>query len=210
MKMAMVRQITFDEAHPWILKKHYAKRIPNIQYAFGLYEGAILVGVCTFGIPASPSLCRGVCGDEYKDKVLELNRLCIDSPNKNSASILVSGSLKIIPSRKIIVSYADTSMGHVGYVYQATNFIYTGLSAKRSDPKTYNNKHSRHNKDRLCDGAEKVDRPQKHRYIYFIGSKKWKKMMQRDKLKYTAKPYPKGDTKRYEAEYQPETQMLLI
>jgi hypothetical protein len=205
----MVKQITFDEAHPWVLKKHYARRIPNIKYAYGLYEEGCLVGVCTYGIPPSPSLCVGVCGKEFRNNVLELNRVCVDSDRPNACSVLVSGSLKMLPKETIVVSYADTSMGHIGYIYQATNFIYTGLSKKRSDPRIYDNKHSRHNKDRICDGAEKVDRPQKHRYIYFIGSKKWKKMMQRDKMKYPAKPYPKGDTQRYEADYQPETQMLL-
>ena len=35
----------------WLLYKHYAKRIPSIEYSFGLYDGSILVGVCTFGCP---------------------------------------------------------------------------------------------------------------------------------------------------------------
>ena len=37
--------------------------------------------------------------------------------------------IKATRKPKIVVSYADTSKGHVGYVYQATNFIYTGMSA---------------------------------------------------------------------------------
>jgi len=35
----------------------------------------------------------------------------------------------------VVVSYADTSQNHHGYIYQATNWIYTGLSAKRPDYK---------------------------------------------------------------------------
>ena len=41
----------------------------------------------------------------------------------------------MITKPKVIVSYADTSLGHHGYIYQATNWIYTGLSAKRKDYK---------------------------------------------------------------------------
>ena len=37
------------EVEPWLLKKHYAKRIPQIMYSFGLYKGIELVGVATYG-----------------------------------------------------------------------------------------------------------------------------------------------------------------
>ena len=30
-----VQQIKSEETYQWLLKKHYAKRIPNIVYAFG-------------------------------------------------------------------------------------------------------------------------------------------------------------------------------
>jgi len=128
-----VLPIKSEETHPWLLQKHYAKRIPQIMYAFGLYEESILVGICTFGIPASPALCMGICGKEYSDKVLELNRVCLLDNGKNQASYLVSNSIKLLPKPSIVVSYADTEHGHVGYVYQATNFLYTGLSANRVD-----------------------------------------------------------------------------
>ena len=51
--------------HEWLLKKHYAKRLPSISYAFGLYDELILVGVLTIGKPASPFLCDGVCGKHF-------------------------------------------------------------------------------------------------------------------------------------------------
>ena len=50
-----VLRIKPEESYPWLLEKHYAKRIPQIMYAFGLYEdGKGLIGVVTYGIPASP------------------------------------------------------------------------------------------------------------------------------------------------------------
>ena len=72
-----VMQIKNQETYPWLLEKHYAKRIPQIMFAFGLYDEDKLKGVVTYGIPASPALCMGICGKEYSDKVLELNRLCL-------------------------------------------------------------------------------------------------------------------------------------
>jgi hypothetical protein len=117
-----------NQTYDWLLNVHYAKRIPQIMKAFGLYDGDALIGVVTYGIPASPSLCMGICGKEYSDKVLELNRLCLMNNDKNQASMLVSGSIKLLPKPTIVVSYADNAQGHVGYVYQATNFLYTGLT----------------------------------------------------------------------------------
>ena len=120
----IVLPIKNEEAYPWLLKKHYAKRLPMIIYAFGLYENSELIGVCTYGLPASPTLCTGICGKEFSSNVIELNRLCLQNNLKNQASFLVANSIKLLPKPSIVVSFADASQGHVGYVYQATNFIY--------------------------------------------------------------------------------------
>ena len=76
----------------WLLHKHYAKRIPSISYAFGLFNEN-LIGICTFGSPPSRALCVGVCGKENAEKVLELNRLCVNEDlEKNVLSYFVSSS----------------------------------------------------------------------------------------------------------------------
>ena len=127
-KTVSVQQIKPQETYEWFLKKHYAKRIPPITYAFGLFDKTNLMGVITYGSPPSRSLCVGLCGEKYSDIVLELNRLCLQDNNNNEASFIISHSLRLLPKPKIVVSYADTSMGHVGYVYQATNFIICRIS----------------------------------------------------------------------------------
>ena len=58
-----------------IKRNHYLKRLPPISFAFSLYDKLELKGVCTFGVPAGKDLCVGLCGEQYKDEVLELNRL---------------------------------------------------------------------------------------------------------------------------------------
>jgi len=196
--------------YEWLLKKHYAHRIPSISYAFGLYDiDNILRGVCTFGLPASPELCL-TCGIEYKDKTLELNRLCVEQGDKNITSFLVSKSLSLINKPCLIVSYADTAQGHHGYIYQATNWIYTGLSKEQYDLKIKgSNKHSRHVYDNPNLETERVKRSAKHRYFYFLGSKTQIKEM-KSKFKYVVLPYPKGENKRYDASYQTTNQETLF
>ncbi len=201
----IVLPIKSEETYSWLLQKHYAKRIPQIMYAFGLYEESTLVGVVTYGIPASPSLCMGICGKEWSDKVLELNRLCLQDNTKNQSSFLVSNSIKLLPKPTIVVSYADQAQGHVGYVYQATNFLYTGSTKERTDMGGRDGKHSRHNKD----PSIRVFRSSKNRYVYFHGDKKQKKLM-RNLLKYEVLPYPKGDTKKYDSGGVVESQRLLF
>jgi hypothetical protein len=120
----------------------------------------------------------------------------------------------MLPPRLVIVSYADTSQGHHGYIYQATNWIYTGLSAKRTERFDINNpnKHSKsvtENKNLVYKDLAVRDRPQKHRYIYFTGSKTDVKALRLD-LKYKTKAYPKGQNKRYDSSYAPNVQMELF
>lgn len=204
-----VLPIKNEETAPWLLKKHYAKRMPQIMYAFGLYKDESLIGVITYGIPASPSLCMGICGKEYSDKVLELNRICLESNEKNQASYFVAKTLQLLTKPTIVVSYADTAQGHVGYVYQASNFIYTGLSANRVDwtIKGQEHKHSKTISDGKTledikaehgDDFYYVERSRKHRYIFFVGTSKQKKEML-SKLNYQVEPYPKGDSVRYDS-----------
>ena len=198
------------ETHQWLLFKHYAKRLPIITDAFGLFCNKELRGVVTYGHPPTPHLCRGICGEDYAPFVRELNRLCLQSNDKNEASILIGRSLKLLEKPRIVVSYADAGFGHVGYIYQATNFIYTGLSAKRKDPlefDTTGGKHARHSRGKW--GKDLKDRPRKHRYVFFVGDKRQKKKM-RESLNYKVFPYPKGPTRRYDAGSKVETQIHLF
>lgn len=125
----------------------------------------------------------------------------------------------------VIVSYADTSKNHHGYIYQATNWIYTGLSAKFLDYMVKGMEHlhgasvfdlSRGQENRVewlkqkfGDKLYMKERPRKHRYFYFIGNKKDKKQMSIE-LPYQSEPYPKGDNQRYDASYNPSTQVKLL
>ena len=141
--------------------------------------------------------CQNIvnAGIKNRYRVVELNRLAMaEGRNGNdNASFLVSHSLKMLPNYTFVVSYADTGWGHVGYIYQACNFLYTGVSAKRLDTFT-NGKHSR-SRDKA--ETRHQTRNSKHRYIYLVGNKKEKKQMLSE-LKYPIQPYPKGESRHYD------------
>lgn len=195
-----VKQISYQDTKPFILDIHYAKRMPSISYAYGLFDAEDLIGIISYGSPPSPALCKGIAGEENKSLVIELNRLVLKHNKKNQASMLIGASFKLLPKPRIIVSYADTEQEHTGVVYQATNFIYTGLSDKRKEWRligsnihsktvceTYTLEERKNNKDKFVH----VDRPRKHRYIYLIGNKNEKKKFLKD-LKYKVQEYPKS------------------
>lgn len=194
-----VKRIAYDDTKCFILKIHYARRMPCIQYAFGLFDGdyPYPVGVVTYGQPASPPLCKGLAGEENRKNVLELNRLVLypEYNGGNYASFLVGQSLKMLPHGTFVVSYADWGgWHHVGYVYQATNWLYTGLTKSRTD-KYSEHGHARH----YAEGETRRQfRTSKHRYVYLVGNKREVKNM-RKQLNYPViQQYPKGDSEHYD------------
>ena len=166
--------------------------------------GAKLLGVVVYGVSCSSTLLKGICGAEQSHNVYELNRLWVsDEVPKNGESFLVGNTLRKL-DKEIIVSFADTAQDHVGYIYQASNFLYTGLSAKFRDPKVKGLEHQHHatyahgmtmKEVREKYGAENVyyvDRPRKHRYIFFNANKYRRKCLMK-LLKYKVLPYPKAN-----------------
>jgi hypothetical protein len=190
-----------------VMEHHYSQRVVGCTKAFGLFENGGLVGCCCFSIPASYTLCKGVCGDEFKRFVWELSRLVVTTKTKNAASFLIGQSLRLLDDR-IVVSYADCNdhVGHVGYVYQATNWIYTGhgnaepkwVNPNTGDIVSFTRRHIDTKAEALgmdWRELEKVKQVGKHRYVTFTGTKAFKRRA-KSALKYKPLPYPKGETKR--------------
>tara|TARA_Y100000114_G_scaffold155553_1_gene180031 strand:- start:1412 stop:2377 length:966 start_codon:yes stop_codon:yes gene_type:complete len=309
-KNIKVISINSCETYDILKNMHYAKRIPHIVKSFGLYVNNQLLGIITYGLPASRTLCTSICGETFAEDVIELNRLFLFNNEKNQASYFVSQTLRLLEKPKIIVSFADANVNHNGYVYQASNFIYTGLSSnifnyvdkdgkefhfrnlghyqrknklnvtlikKRKNEHLINKIHIanylRKNKGNysakkldkifsykdtashwfrldkgfsfpkiddwiklkkilkfdnqfdkvmtdyefIADSNEiikkldlsKKDIKGKHRYLYFIGTKKQKKLYVQN-LKYKPKPYPKRQNKNYVVDHKTQTQALLF
>lgn len=199
-----IEQVDYKTATKIIVDNHYLHRQAPCSKAYGLYckKCGNIIGVVMYGVSCSSTLLKGICGVEEQSNVYELTRLWIkDGTPKNTESFLIGNTLKLL-DKEIIVSFAEIQQGHNGTVYQATNFIYCGLSAKFKDPKVKGLEHQHHAtyanrmtmqevKDKY--GAENVyyiDRPRKHRYIFFNAKGRRKKELL-SKLRYDILPYPK-------------------
>ncbi len=204
------RPVNHLTAATMVKEYHYAHRVPSIVASFGMYVDHVLAGVITFGtVTTQIGEC---CGPDYRYNVVELNRLFIhDWAGRNSESWFLGQVFKLMqeqaPNRFILVSYADTGEGHIGLVYQATNWLYTGES------RAYNNafllfpdgrtSHSADWSQRLgtaksaellemFPGSKIVGSARKHRYVYFLGDKRQRRKL-RKLLKWDVLPYPKAN-----------------
>lgn len=206
-----VEPITSKAAMGLVMRHHYSQRLVGAKFAFGLIEDGEIVGCVVYSQPASYTLCNGVCGPEYRSQVLELSRLVVTTRSQNAASVLIGRSVARLPD-SVLVSYADCNdhVGHVGYVYQATNWLYTGQGS--AEPKwlhpttgqviSYTRRHIDLKAASLgLDWRDLVREKQsgKHRYVSFSGTRRFKKQA-RLALRYAVLPYPKGPTKRHDRE----------
>ena len=201
-----IEQISYQQAMDLVVAHHYLHRKAPCSIAFGLFhkdDQLNCLGVVCYGVSPSSTLLKGVCGVEEWQNVYELTRLWVDdSVPKNGESFLIGNTLRLL-DKEIIVSFADTSANLVGYVYQATNWFYTGLSAKFRDPKVRGLEHQHHatyanglsNKEVIekfgVENVYFVDRPRKHRYVFFNASKSRRKQLLKA-LRYPVLPYPKA------------------
>ncbi len=198
------------EVYPWLLHKHYAHRIPaSIMYSFGMVIDNKIEGVCTFGSPAARF-------KKFSYRIMELNRLIINEGlGKNVLSQFVGGCLRKISPPAVIVSFSDPNNGHHGYIYQATNWIYTGLSypvklffidGKEVHSRTIGHQYGTSSVEKLTErGVNVKAQKPKHRYFQLTGTKRDKKNQKREILeRYGQFPYPKADNKRYECDFDPD------
>lgn len=109
---------------------HYSKSVPNVGLGFSVFNeknewcGCICYGIGATNNIASPyGLKQG--------QVIELLRMALNGKQQSTTKALAI-SMRLVakknPNVKLIVSYADSEQGHIGTIYQATNWIYTGFS----------------------------------------------------------------------------------
>ena len=130
----------------------------------------------------------------------------MDDLPKNSESRVIGAvlrSLKKHTELKFILSYADPAQGHVGTIYQATGWTYTGLSVAMplydtGDGKLHHSRslahaygtHSMQYFARHGITVQRIPQSAKHRYIVFL-DRSWE-----NRLGVPILPYPKLETAR--------------
>jgi len=115
---------------------HYSKCIPALGIAsifYNIYEDDKFIGVIIYSKGAASNINTPY--NLKQNEVLELTRVALNKHN-NPVSRILSITLKMLkrdfPNLKLIVSYADSNQGHLGKIYQATNWIYEGSSIARN------------------------------------------------------------------------------
>jgi hypothetical protein len=106
---------------------HYSQGASKVAVArHGLYPAGLfgeLSGVALW-LPPIVAAARKVGGDDWRG-VLSLTRLAVlPGMPTNAASFLLGRSMKLIDRERwpILVTFADTRLGHTGAIYKATNW----------------------------------------------------------------------------------------
>lgn len=111
---------------------HYSKCLPVGKLVkVGAWEDGRFIGVVIFARGANKNMLTQY--DLKQDEGAELVRIALRS-HKTFVSKIMATAIKFLqvnsPCLKLLVSYADPDQGHHGGIYQATNWVYQGLSAK--------------------------------------------------------------------------------
>lgn len=195
------------------LKFHYSHSVPVNPLGFNVYnDNDEWCGVILFAAGANNHLhCMF---NLEQGQVLELVRVALNGKQEHTSQCVVA-ALKMLhkecPLCKIVVSYADCDQSHLGTIYQATNWMYTGLmnegdvsafiiNGKKTHKKTIHKKCRQTLEDvrkYLDPYAEEFRTKGKHKYLFFF-DKRIKK-----RFEYLSLPYPKNEgwVKKERSEY---------
>ena len=120
-------------ARPLIVRYHYSKCWPTGNFiSFGAFVDGRFCGVATYGYPANSNNWKSIPGLRLNTsrEMSELTRLWIaDWAPPFVESRTIGASLRVLRRdalSRVAISYADPKQGHLGIVYQATNWIYLG------------------------------------------------------------------------------------
>jgi len=195
----LIKKIPCKTGKEYIIKNHYSHGCHNAPSpCYGLFENNNLIGVCAFACPCSEAVRKSIFGDEHKHKVLELHRLHIlDVTPKNTESYFITRCFELLkidkPHIKAVISFADSTEGHDGIIYKATNFYRVGHTGNAwfyldKDGRLRHPRQNGQNIDMKTAkemGWKRVKRYAKNRYVKLI----YKDKLERKQLLKMIKPY---------------------
>ncbi len=197
-----VKPIPFRVVKPLLVRHHYLHSMPGgTQLAFGVFEGKLLVGALTLGV--GPKHAYRLVEGARPDACITLTRFWLSDELPANAASRVMGvvmrALRRNTELGFVVTYADPAHGHVGTIYQATGWVYTGLSQPtglldlgdgvprhtRSVGHAFGTHSIKH--FAACGVPIRViSQEPKYRYVYFINP------VLRDRLRVPAESYPRS------------------
>ena len=144
-----VKELPKKLSRKMIEKYHYTHAWTSCRYALGLFYKTDnqhtffdeveekLIGTAVYGSPVGRLSAQSISEELDTSSVLELTRLFIhDGYGKNAESFFISKTmtwLKENTNIKALMSYADPKEGHLGGIYQATNWLYQGDKIRYCD-----------------------------------------------------------------------------
>ena len=196
-----IERVNKETCREFLLKHHYLSRQGygfRSGYNYGLFEGDKLIGVAIFHTVSAWQTVKGCFGlkDKEQEGFYELGRLAMDSECKvpNLTSWFLAKAMRLLRQDvrpRAIITYADAEYHH-GYIYQACNFTYHGLTSAKSDfwVKQPDGTYKKKSRGKTV-GFEGEWRPRtrKHRYLK-VYDKKLKTL-------WPTLPYPKGNNTEY-------------
>lgn len=186
MKDLVVANIDKRVLRELIARNHYSGTCSDITVGYGVYWRGQLKGGIVFSAGVG-RFANAYCRICKPTEVIELTRLWLhDDLPKNSESRVVGLALRVLKKGRgrfrAVLSYADEFAGHIGTIYQATNFRYMGPTDTGSTKirignmivnlRSLNNRYGTHSIERLKkilgrDDIEYVrERTRKHAYVY--------------------------------------------
>ena len=157
-------------------KWHYTGCMPVGKLVkIGAWERGKFIGVVLFAWGSNHNL-----GKPYGLKMTECCELVRVALTTHEAPVsrVLAIALRFLkthsPGIRAVISFADPEAGHVGGIYQATNWVYTGttsptyefrLNGKRLNKRAYTGKVFGNPRLPLPKGAVRVDLAGKYRYI---------------------------------------------
>lgn len=204
-------------AKSFIEKWHYSKTCSNIVVALGEYYNGEMKNCIVFNYCSGREMAKQVMKNGDNTNTIELARMVSLEPKpKNMESYCIAKALKWLkqnmPQFKIIISYADNTMGHHGYCYQASGFTYYGQSrpvkehyidGKRVHERVLNSRYGSASYDNVKNilgerYVVKINKKTKSRY-YKINAQNKKELKEIQKnILVKSLPFPKGDNTRYD------------
>lgn len=122
-----VETVPIGEGKRLVRDHHYSRSYPNTAtYLHGLRRTGLFAQVegVAWWIPPTRSAGEAIAGEDWKG-VLALSRFVLDPDVPgNGASFLLGGSMRLVDRARwpVLVTYADTRLGHTGAIYKATNW----------------------------------------------------------------------------------------
>jgi len=198
LKVAPISQV---DAKNLLVSNHYLHSFPGgTKLHFGIFYQSSLMGAITLGV--GPFLGYGLVNGATPEDCITLTRLWLedDLPHNSESHVIgiLLRSLQKETSLKFVLAYSDPAAGHLGTIYQATNWLYTGLSS--ATPLYDIGDGILHHSRSLAHGlgthsirylasqgisVKTVPQMAKHRYIYFLDDS-WQ-----SRLTVPVLPYPK-------------------